>query len=118
MDFDNSFFVLLMLTGGIFIIASIVMIVFPPRKINHLYGYRTPASMKSDDRWHFAQKFSASAMFQSGLGLIVISLLGAFAPFSEMTNMTSGMVVFIIAIVIMIYRTEKALKSKFPTINP
>ena len=38
----------------IFLITSI----FPPKKINALYGYRTKRSMKSEKNWNFAQRYS------------------------------------------------------------
>lgn len=90
------------------------MYIFPPKKINSLYGYRTAASMKSQDRWIFAQRFSAIAMLQSGLGLMVVSVLGFWSPFSATVNNIVAWVVLAAAIILMLYRTEKALKIKFP----
>ena len=105
---------MLILLGGILTAASILMIVIPPKRINYLYGYRTPAAMKSDDKWQFAQKFSARAMLQSGLILMAISALGLFNVFSEVANSTLAITFFIIVLCIMFYRTEMAIKNKFP----
>ena len=40
--------------------------IWPPKKINMTYGYRTTRSMKSQSAWDFAQKYSAKWM--NGLG--------------------------------------------------
>lgn len=34
-------------TGVIFILMGLIMYIFPPKKINGLYGYRTSSSMES-----------------------------------------------------------------------
>ena len=47
------------LTGLIFFFAAIIMYYYPPKEINSLYGYRTSSSMKSEERWDFAQRFSS-----------------------------------------------------------
>ena len=36
--------------------------IWPPKKINMTYGYRTTRSMKSQSAWDFAQKYSAKWM--------------------------------------------------------
>ena len=37
---------------------------YPPKKINHLYGYRTKRSMKSQFTWDSANKYSALIFFK------------------------------------------------------
>ncbi len=44
------------LIGAIFIIAGLIMLIFPPKKINSLYGYRTPRSMKKYRQLEFCSK--------------------------------------------------------------
>ena len=55
----NPLFLILTLSGGIFLLAGYIQFRFPPKKINHLYGYRTSTSMRSQECWDFAQTFSA-----------------------------------------------------------
>ena len=78
MNFENPLFLLPILVGPIFIIAGIVMILFPPKKINYLYGYRTKNSMKNIDRWNFAQNYSAKIMIFSGFFFSLTSLIGMY----------------------------------------
>ena len=47
---------ILFLSGGIFYLAALVLSKFPLKKINYFYGYRTKASMKSQESWNFSQK--------------------------------------------------------------
>ena len=41
---------------------SVAFWIWPPKKINMTYGYRTTRSMKSQSAWDFAQKYSAKWM--------------------------------------------------------
>ena len=108
-----SFFYMMVLFGAVFMVVAAVLYRFPPKTINSGYGYRTPASMESPERWAFAQRFSAIAMFQSGLGLVVVSVLGCWSPFSQKINNIIAWSAFVIAVVVMLYRAEKAIKRKF-----
>jgi uncharacterized membrane protein len=54
--------------GPLMLILSYLYKRFPPKKINHLYGYRTPRSMRSQEAWDCANLYSANAF-------IIISLL-------------------------------------------
>ena len=109
-----SFFYMMVLFGAVFMVVAAILYQFPPKNINSVYGYRTPASMVSPERWAFAQRFSAIAMFQSGLGLTAISVLGFWSPFSVKINNIMAWIAFVLAVILMVYRTEKAIKIKFP----
>ena len=111
---EFSFFYMMVLFGAVFMVIAGVLCRFPPKTINSGYGYRTPASMASSERWAFAQRFSAIAMFQSGLGLVVVSILSFWSPFSVRANNIMAWIAFILAVILMVYRTEKAIKIKFP----
>jgi uncharacterized membrane protein len=102
------------LTGVIFIIAALIQIKFPPKKINSLYGYRTKNSMKSQEAWDFAQLYSAKLMLRFGGGLTLISLLLNKVSLSKpeyevvaSTFIISSVVILMLAIV------EKELKKRF-----
>ena len=111
--FENPFFNICFLVGLIFIIAGFVMFKFPPKNINYLYGYRTVSSMKSQERWEFAQKFSSIEMMKFGALLVVASLLGIVTNFGESTNLILGLFLVILTVVLLFLRVEKAIKNKF-----
>ena len=76
MDFQNTLFSMPLLTGLIFIIIGFIVLKYPPKKINHLYGYRTKNSMKSQQLWNFAQTYSSKLMIYGGLSLAISSIFG------------------------------------------
>ncbi|MGO3182506.1 MAG: SdpI family protein [Aequorivita sp.] len=62
------------------LIVSIIYFLFPPNKINYLYGYRTRRSMKSDENWKVANKLApkmmlALSLFDAILGYVVADIL-------------------------------------------
>ncbi|MGQ2983654.1 SdpI family protein [Flavobacterium sp.] len=112
--FTNSFAVSL-LCGVIFLIAAMVTYCFPPKKINPLYGYRTASSMKSQERWDFAQRYSTMQMIKGASVMVVISLLGYFVPVSPDVKFWIGIALLAAMVFYLFKGTEKAIKEKFET---
>jgi len=114
MDWFNSFTLTVGLTGIIFWALSTYMKRNPPHKINHLYGYRTKASMSSQERWDFAQEYSSDLLTHSGKMLMIGALVWMFLPnFPELVDVILAVIIVIAACIHSIIQTEKALKSKF-----
>ncbi len=110
---DNPLFFIPVSVGFIFIILGFYMLLFPPRKINSLYGYRTTSSMKNQDRWDFAQNYASKEMIKLGFILALSGLLGLiFEPQANLATIM-GLAFMIIMIIILIIRVEKALTKKF-----
>ena len=111
--FENPLFLIPVSTGLIFIVTGYLMLKFPPKKINSLYGYRTRSSMKNKDRWGFAQKYSSIEMIKLG-GLLALSgVIGFFYYPDEMMGMFLGLGLMILIVIILLLRVEKAIKKKF-----
>ena len=113
MDFNNTLFMMPLMVGVIFTIAAYIMLKFPPKKINSLYGYRTSSSMKNQKRWDFAQIYSSKLMLSFGLILILFSVLGLLISVNESRGVIISTIIIFSAVAILIYRTEKAIKQKF-----
>ena len=113
MYFDNQLFLIPILTGPVFVIAGIIMVKFPPKKINSLYGYRTFSSMKSQDRWDFSQKYSARELIKFGFFLTLSSLIGLVFDLSENIGILIGLGFMLIAIISLIVKIENAIKLRF-----
>jgi len=113
MDFQNSLFNMPLLVGIIFIITGFIMYKFPPKKINMLYGYRTTSSMKSQKRWDFAQVYSSKLMVYCGFGLSLSSIFGLFFDLSEGKGVFISTLFIIVSVLVLIYKTEKAIKGQF-----
>ena len=101
------------LVGTIYVIAAVITHQFPPKKINHLYGYRTVSSMKTQDRWDFAQRFSTFQMIKAGIMMIFISFVGLFIKLTENENLLLGLFFTISITAWMMYSIETAIKKKF-----
>ncbi|HLA56985.1 MAG TPA: SdpI family protein [Flavobacterium sp.] len=114
MEWTNHFFQLPGLCGIIFTIGGIITLLFPPKKINALYGYRTAASMKSIERWKFAQKYSSVRLLLSGIVLGLVSATHLWLNIGHKTELFSGITLTLLAVFYVLSTTEKALKAKFP----
>ena len=101
------------LVGIIFIITSLILYSFPPKKINYLYGYRTPLSMKNQEVWNFSQKYSAVKMIQAGFFLLAASLLNVLFFIPEKISTIIGVILLIASCIFMFFSTEKAIKKNF-----
>ena len=113
MDFANDLLLVPLIVGPIFILSGIILNLFPPKKINSLYGYRTINSMKSQERWDYAQKVSALELIKLGSILTILSFLGIFLNYSEKTETLIGLALIIIVIIILFIRIESAINKKF-----
>ncbi|MBC7439299.1 MAG: SdpI family protein [Flavobacterium sp.] len=102
--------------GIIFLVAGAIMYLFPPKNINSFYGYRTSKSMKNQETWTFAQKYSSVKAIQSSIFLLLISCLGFFITFESTTQNIIVFVALAIVIFFMFFSTEKAIKTKFPNL--
>jgi len=63
------------LLGVIFLTAAYIQKWYPPKKINALYGYRTPASMKNQQTWDEANRYSTRLMIRYALIMLAVGLL-------------------------------------------
>ncbi len=111
--FENPLINITIFCGVIFVISGVIMLYFPPKKINALYGYRTKSSMKNQERWDFAQRYSAKEMIKFGVLLSCCSVFGFFSKFEEFTNMIIGLGILILIVIILFIRVEKAINKKF-----
>lgn len=102
-----------LLVGPIITIAGLIMFKFPPKEINGLYGYRTPASLKNQERWDFAQKLAAKEMIKLGMLLTCTSCVSLIFKINEIGAVLIGLSFMLSAFVLLLMRVERALKRKF-----
>ncbi|WLD22799.1 SdpI family protein [Flavobacterium dauae] len=102
---------MLLCVGILFILAGAILYVFPPKKINGLYGYRTASSMKNQQKWDFAQTYSAKIMMLTGLIFTLIAPSKGLFKTNESTDLAIGMFCTIVGSILMIVVVEKALKK-------
>ncbi len=99
--------------GVISILAGFIMLNFPPKKINSLYGYRTSSSMKNQERWDFAQIYSSKESIKIGFINILVSFTGLIYNPSETMSIIIGLSIMILSIIVLLFRVENAIKKKF-----
>lgn len=82
---------------------------FLPKKINSIWGYRTILSMKNQDTWNEAHKYSANAFIVLGFVFVPLQFV-----LSEL-NISYGYekIVLLVCFVIMIILNEVHLKKVF-----
>ena len=110
---ENPLFNITFFGGLVFMLAGFVQFQFPPKKINSLYGYRTNSSMKNQERWDFAQKFSAKELMKLGGLLTGSSLLALITNFNDSINLIIGLFLMVAMVIILFLRVENAVKTKF-----
>lgn len=112
-EFLSQIFTVAFSCGIVFMIASVIGYFYPPKKLNAWLGYRTPASLLSQERWDFAQKFSALVRIKTAPMLILLSLTGYFFPEGKYVRMFGSLFLIIIWVRYMTVVTEKELKKRF-----
>lgn len=106
---------LILSSGGlIFLLAGYIQHRFPPKKINHLYGYRTSTSMKSQESWDFAQQYSAKKMMQMGTYITALGLLSWKIDLQLFWSVGIALTIVTIGPLIMLFKVESELKKRFP----
>lgn len=113
MIFTNTLFLLPFLIGFTFVLAAYIQTKFPPKKINHAYGYRTARAMKSEEAWKFAQSYSARIMTKMGLFLIFISFTGFLVDPGSLAGVLIGLGLMTVSIIYLFTKIESAIKSRF-----
>ena len=89
-----------------------------PKKINFVFGYRTPMSMKNLDTWRFGNIFAGRYMWRTGVVLLIGSLAALFAVISSGDDVvrTAGIIIIIVHAAMIfgtIILTEVALRRNF-----
>jgi uncharacterized membrane protein len=112
--FEQAHFVISLLVGGIFSLAGFIMLKFPPKSINHLYGYRTPLSMQSQKHWDYAQGIAAKKMIFLGLLLVGFAFISLLFEISEVVSILLPLILIISVSLYLFMSVERALKKKFP----
>jgi len=102
---------MLLVVGLTFIVMGIFMYLFPPKKINGLYGYRKATSMESQAKWDFAQKYSAKVMAFIGLLLAVISFYRPYLGLDEDQDAILGIFFLLMTMIALITVVERKLKK-------
>ena len=114
MDSVNIIGIVLTSGGLIFLLAGWIQFRFPPKKINHLYGYRTSTSMRNLEGWAFAQRYSARRMIRLGTAVATLGSLAWLFDFQSVWAIWIALSVLIVSPLVMMLQIEMELKKRFP----
>lgn len=92
----------------VFFLITLLFYLFPPKKINSFYGYRTLTSKRSLKHWEMANKVSAKALLAvAGIMLIEAVLLSVYTDksYERIILMT-----FVIGLAITFFITERKIR--------
>ncbi len=85
-----------------FVFFGFILVEFPPKRINGIYGYRTLLSMKNQDTWKIAQRNGGITMIVLGiiygiLGILLVNLPASINTYNfERLFLVLGVIVMII----------------------
>lgn len=98
--------------GPLMILIGFIFKTFPPKKINYVYGYRTPMSMKNEHTWKAANEHSADSMIKVGILTTLFQVL-AVVLFGTESALMISCVFLVVALLVSVVLTEKHLREKF-----
>jgi uncharacterized membrane protein len=89
-----------------------------PKKINLVYGYRTPMSMKNTDTWSFGNYYSGKMLLRFGCVMLIATLVTILPLHGSDASVvrTAGLILIILhaaLIFVSIILTEIALRKNF-----
>ncbi len=99
------------MVGMLFFVIAFLFYLFPPKRINALYGYRTARSMKNDKVWQAANRKSASLFLYLAIVLLLMGILDYFIK--ELVLLPIQIGVLLGGLGWMIWRTEAYLNVHF-----
>ncbi|WP_283642801.1 SdpI family protein [Croceibacter atlanticus] len=95
----------------ILLILGIIFYKFPPKKINSVYGYRTPRSMTNQDTWDSANTFSSIWMIRFAVFTFLVS--GASYVLIPEYSALITVIVLVLLVVLILPLTESHLKRHY-----
>lgn len=96
----------------IFILFGFILMKYPPKSINKVYGYRTPLAMKNQDTWDEAQKHSGFIIMILGAFNGIIGVWSIALPMG-INNEKVQTIILLVGVVIMMIFEEMHLKKLF-----
>jgi uncharacterized membrane protein len=97
--------------GPLLLLLALLYKKFPPAKINHWYGYRTPRSMRSQQAWNYANAFSAQAMVLVSGSTVLLQIVFYFTIGGKESLIWSAGVL-VAGLLLSIVFTERQLKQQ------
>ncbi|WP_053365694.1 SdpI family protein [Bacillus sp. FJAT-27245] len=85
-----------LLIGCIFLVAGLVLFIFPPREMNNIYGYRTQSSKRNIGNWKAANKLASKLLILFGAIICIVAYLTSSYLITIITMIILGIAIFVI----------------------
>ena len=108
----EAIYVAHVLMGPLLLLFAFIFRLFPPKKINHYYGYRMPSAMRNQIVWNRANLYAAKVLIYGALLTILIQFI-AFLIFKPFTSFLIGAIAVCIAALSVLPFTEKYISNNF-----
>ena len=80
--------------GVLVLIMGYIYKIYPPRKINYIYGYRTRRTMSNQKIWEYANRIGARMIVRAGWVVLVIGIITTYLfPDDSILITASAMVI-------------------------
>jgi carbon starvation protein CstA len=95
----------------VFIPLGFILMKYPPKGINIMYGYRTSLSMKNQDTWDVSQKYGGFSMIIFGAINVILAVWSIIQPM--IINKTVQIIFLLIGATVMLIIDEIYLIKLF-----
>ncbi|HKK39876.1 MAG TPA: SdpI family protein [Cryomorphaceae bacterium] len=114
MDSIDPLLLIPLLVCPLFIIAGLILVYTPPKKINYLYGYRSKRSMRNQETWDYAQPRAGKRLIYLGLAYLCTSLIDVVVPnISDWSGAAMSLGLLLIGVFVLFRKMENDLKERF-----
>jgi len=108
----------LLLYGVVALAGGLMMLSFPPKEINHWYGYRTPKSRRNLETWTFSQRYAANKLTFIGAACLVVGGVlwlqgGSLTLVRGSSDHVWGIAIVLGASGLVVFLTERELRRRF-----
>jgi uncharacterized membrane protein len=100
-----------LIIGLVVLFFGLISFLFPPKKINNVYGYKTELSITNLDVWNEGNRYCARQYLIAGAMLTILGYLGYLVFDSK--GCVVSLAAFIPVLYFTLFTTEKYLKSIF-----
>ena len=101
----------LLIGSFILLIAGIILKLFPPKKINSLYGWRSNYAQKNQEIWDEAQRYGAKQLMYGGVFGIIVGYIIPYIFEKHSTDIAG--IGFLVLVGVVFFRGEHYLRKKF-----